>query len=159
MAAESIKSPGGRVQDLWNFALELYAKPGVEKACLALQEAGNDVCLLLAGAWLQWRGVRCLDERLRALQELASPWQRQVIVPLRQTRQDWRANAGQDAELAALREQIKKLELQAEQVLLERLQTLTESWPCEAGEEDWLIRLTKNDSAALQVLRGAIRLP
>ena len=49
--------------------------------------------------------------------------------------------------------------LQAERVLLERLQTLAESWPGEAGEEDWLIRLAKNDSAALQVLRGAVRLP
>jgi uncharacterized protein (TIGR02444 family) len=147
------------VQDLWNFALELYAKPGVEKACLELQDAGNDVCLLLTGAWLQQRGVRCLDERLRALTAVAGPWQREVISPLRQTRRGWRTAAQEDAELAALREQIKKLELQAERVLLERLQTLAESWPCEAGEEDWLIRLAENDSAALQVLRGAIHLP
>lgn len=147
------------MQDLWNFALELYAKPGVEKACLELQEAGGDVCLLLTGAWLQQRGVRCLDERLRALTEVAGPWQREVIAPLRQTRCDWRAAAEQDAERAALREQIKKLELQAERVLLGRLQALAEGWPSEAGEGDWLIRLAENDSVALQVLRGAIHLP
>ncbi|WP_212629242.1 TIGR02444 family protein [Pseudomonas sp. KB-10] len=147
------------MQDLWNFALELYARPGVEKACLELQDAGNDVCLLLTGAWLQQRGVRCLDERLLALTAVAGAWQREVISPLRQTRRNWRAAAGEDAELAALREQIKKLELQAERVLLERLQTLAESWSGGAGEEDWLIRLAGNDSAALQVLRGAIHLP
>ena len=48
------------MQDLWNFALELYAREGVEQACLELQETGSDVCLLLTGAWLQRRGVRCL---------------------------------------------------------------------------------------------------
>lgn len=147
------------MQDLWNFALELYARAGVEQACLELQETGSDVCLLLTGAWLQRRGVRCLDERLRALQEVAGPWQREVIAPLRQTRRDWRAAAEQDAERAALREQIKKLELQAERVLLGRLQALAEGWPSEAGEGDWLVPLAGGDSAALQVLRGAVNPP
>lgn len=146
------------MQDLWNFALELYARPGVEQACLDLQDAGNDVCLLLTGAWLQQRGVRCVDERLRALTEVAGPWQREVVSPLRQTRRHWRAAAGQDAELAALREQIKKLELQAERVLLERLQALAANWPDEEAQSDWLLALTGENSAALQVLRGAIRL-
>lgn len=147
------------MQDLWNFALELYARAGVEQACLELQEAGNDVCLLLTGAWLQRRGVRCLDERLQALQALAGPWQREVVTPLRQVRQDWRANASQDAELAALREQVKKLELQAERILLDRLQALAENWPDEAGDNDWLVRLAEGNSAALQVLRGAVDPP
>jgi uncharacterized protein (TIGR02444 family) len=146
------------VQDLWNFALELYARPGVEQACLDLQDAGNDICLLLTGAWLQQRGVRCVDERMRALTEVAGPWQREVVSPLRQTRRHWRTAAGQDAELAALREQIKKLELQAERVLLERLQALAANWPDEEAQSDWLLALTGENSAALQVLRGAIRL-
>lgn len=147
------------MQDLWNFALELYAKQGVEQACLELQDAGSDVCLLLTGAWLQRRGVRCLDERVHAVQELARSWQREVISPLRQTRRDWRTAAGEDTELAALREQIKKLELQAERVLLERLQALAENWPREAGEDDWLARLSGGNGAALQVLRGAVNSP
>jgi len=78
---------------------------------------------------------------------------------LRRTRRDWHTAAKGDAELTTLREQIKKLELQAERVLLERLQVLAESWPSEASGDGWLIRLANNDSAALQVLRGAIRLP
>lgn len=145
------------MQDLWNFALELYASPGVEKACLQLQDSGGDVCLLLAGAWLQRRGVRCEEHRLRDLRTLAEPWQREVVTPLRQTRQHWRAGARQDADWAALREQVKKLELQAERLLLERLQALAESWPDGEGENDWLLALAGQDSAALQVLRGAIR--
>ncbi|WP_277373211.1 TIGR02444 family protein [Pseudomonas sp. AA-38] len=147
------------MQDLWNFALELYARPGVEQACLQLQEAGSDVCLLLTGAWLQKRGVRCLDERLAALRELAGPWQRDVVAPLRQTRHQWRSAAREDAELDALREQLKRLELQAERVLLERLQALAEKWPEEAGEDDWFARLAGKSSAALQMLRGAAGSP
>lgn len=147
------------MQDLWNFALELYARNGVEQACLELQDSGGDVCLLLTGAWLQQRGVRCLDERLHAMQELAGPWQREVISPLRQTRRDWRSTANQDAELAALREQIKKLELQAERVLLERLQALAGGWPGESVDDDWLGRLGGGNGTALQVLRGAVSSP
>ncbi|MGY2437311.1 hypothetical protein ACW4FQ_29650, partial [Escherichia coli] len=65
----------------------------------------------------------------------------------------------QDAGLAALREQVKKLELQAERVLLDRLQALTENWPTETGGDDWLTRLAAGNSAALQVLRGAVDHP
>ena len=43
--------------DLWNHALALYARPGVEEACLGVQALGGDVCLLLCATWLQARGV------------------------------------------------------------------------------------------------------
>ena len=36
--------------DLWSFAIHVYQRDGVEAACLRLQAAGADVCLLLAGA-------------------------------------------------------------------------------------------------------------
>lgn len=145
------------MQDLWNFALELYAHPGVEQSCLELQDAGGDVCLLLTGAWLQRRGCRCEAQRLDDLRTLAEPWQHEVVTPLRQLRQHWRTGAQQDADWAALREQMKKLELKAERVLLERLQALAESWPDGEREDDWLLALAGQDSAALQVLRGASR--
>jgi hypothetical protein len=58
-----------------------------------------------------------------------------------------------------LREQIKTVELQAERVLLGRLQALAENWPDEAGDNDWLVRLAEGSSAALQVLRGAVEPP
>lgn len=144
------------MQDLWNFALELYARPGVENACLELQDSGCDVCLLLTCAWLERRGARCLDERLSALRALADPWQRSVVSPLRQTRREWRTAASQDAELAVLRERIRNLELQAEKVLLERLQAAAEGWTGEDARSDWLHRLSGKDSVALQVLRDAV---
>lgn len=144
------------MQDLWNFAVQLYARPGVESACLELQDSGCDVCLLLAGAWLEQRGIPCRDDYLQALRDLAQPWQQNVVMPLRQARRQWRTVASQDVELTTLREQLKQLELEAERLLLKRLEALTKDWPSESAGSDWLRHLAGNDNAALQVLRGAV---
>ena len=126
--------------DLWNYCLNLYARPGVEQACLDLQSRGMDVCLLLCGAWLERRGVAHTPERVQALQQIAHPWQVQVVEPLRQMRVQWRALAQQDAQLASLREQIKTLELEAERTLLARLEALAQTWPINevVDQQDWL---------------------
>jgi len=148
--------------DLWSFALSTYARPGVEAACLRLQEQGADVCLLLCGAWLEQRGVALEPERMRTLQQLARPWQAQVIEPLRQLRVQWRAMVQQDEQLAALREQVKALELDAERQLLTRLEALTQAWPKgEMTQQRWLEGLVAEDAVnldhdALQQLRVMI---
>ena len=145
--------------DLWNFAIGLYARPGVEAACLQLQTHGADVCLLLCGAWLDRRGVTPDAGRVEQLRELAGPWQRDVVQPLRALRQQWRAEAAHDAELAKLRERVKALELDAERRQLERLERICEGWPNgdEAPSESWLVRLAPTATRhhdALQVLRA-----
>ena len=144
--------------DLWSFALSTYARPGVEAACLRLQEQGADVCLLLCGAWLEQRGVAAAPERVLALQQLARPWRTQVIEPLRQVRVQWRVMAQQDQPLAALRERIKALELEAERELLTRLDALAQAWSIGEGQQQWLEGLAAEDAAnldhdALQQLR------
>ncbi|GLO14256.1 TIGR02444 family protein [Pseudomonas putida] len=146
--------------DLWNHALALYARPGVEAACLELQAQGGDVCLLLCATWLQTRGVAVLDKRAQALSEIAERWQREVVFPLRSLRQQWRAAAQSDAQLAALREQVKGLELQAEKTLLERLQERSRQWPTDSRglTDDWLTRLAPEPARrhdALDQLRVA----
>ncbi|MDR2318685.1 MULTISPECIES: TIGR02444 family protein [unclassified Pseudomonas] len=146
--------------DLWNHALALYARPGAEAACLELQALGGDVCLLLCATWLQARGVAVLDERVQALTEIAGAWQRDVVAPLRGLRQQWRAAASGDAQLAALREQVKGLELQAEKTLLERLQECSRQWPTDSHglTDDWLARLAPEPARrhdALDHLRAA----
>jgi uncharacterized protein (TIGR02444 family) len=143
--------------DLWSFAQRLYGRPGIEHACLQLQSAGADVCLLLCACWLQQSAQAYSPERCQQLQNLAQPWQQQVITPLRQLRQNWRAAAQQQPELAVLREQVKALELEAERQLLMQLQACAEAWPAlDAGAAgDWLTPLA--DAAtpldALQLLR------
>ncbi|GLK87576.1 TIGR02444 family protein [Pseudomonas turukhanskensis] len=143
--------------DLWSFAQNLYARPGIESACLQLQQHGADVCVLLSAAWLQQRGIACTPARAAALRALAEPWQSEVITPLRQLRKGWREAAGHDEALRVLREQIKALELQAEQQLLERLQQATTDWLKGETEGDWLAAVAgQHDHDALQVLRAAI---
>ncbi|MBM7063252.1 TIGR02444 family protein [Pseudomonas sp. UL073] len=150
--------------DLWSFAIHFYERDGVESACLQLQEAGADVCLLLAGAWLSQREVACSPARAEQLQEIAEPWQRTVIAPLRATRQAWRAASESDAGLHGLREQLKALELAAERQLLLQLESTTQPWPSDAasGTDDWLKVLAgaagEQQCAALQTLRGALGL-
>jgi len=115
--------------DLWSFSLTTYARPGVEPACLQLQSAGMNVCLLLCGSWLGQRGVACNAQRLQRLRAVAQPWDADVVQPLRALRMQWKAVASEDAELKKLREQVKALELEAERHLLLRLERSAQSWP------------------------------
>lgn len=148
--------------DLWGYACALYARPGVEAASLELQQAGADICVLLCAAWLGQRGVPCQAHYLARLQTSASPWQKEVIGPLRDLRQQWRAAAQLDPQLARLRERLKALELDAEEQLLARLEALCKAWPqTGAGDlERWLERAlptqAKANRDALQTLRAAI---
>ncbi len=149
--------------DLWRFAEDLYRRPGVETACLHLQAQGNDICLLLCGAWLGCRGVACNAERAEHLRAIAQPWQHEVVGALRHVRQQWRAAAHHDSALAALREQIKQLELAAERELLQRLASGCHDWPGDTAEDmqDWLHTLapvtTAADCDALHLLHAAAR--
>ena len=136
--------------DLWDFAQRLYARPGVESACLHLQELGADVCLLLCGAWLERHGLACTPAQVAQLQAIARPWQETVISPLRQLRQHWRAAAQQQAPLAALRQRLQGLELDAEQQLLLALQACVQDWPGDAQS---------TTPAWLETLAGAIATP
>ncbi|PMZ85715.1 MULTISPECIES: TIGR02444 family protein [unclassified Pseudomonas] len=115
--------------DLWSFSLSTYAQPGVEPACLQLQSAGINVCLLLCGLWLGERGVAFNEYRLQQLRSVAEPWDADVVRPLRALRVNWKVVAADDGELNALREQVKALELEAERHLLVRLERSALSWP------------------------------
>lgn len=148
--------------DLWSFALNTYARPGVEEACLRLQREGFNVCLLLCAAWLGQRGVAWEAPRAQALYGLAQPWHDDVVAPLRRLRTQWREAARTDPALNTLREQVKALELDAERQLLLRLEALSRAWPQGVTEDlpAWLQGFAgQTDKAhhdALQSLRVAI---
>ena len=115
--------------DLWSFSLTIYTRPGVEQACLQLQSAGVNVCLLLCCAWLGQRGVACDEQSLQQLRSVAVAWEADVVRPLRALRTQWKTAASEDAGLHTLREQVKALELEAERHLLLRLERSAQSWP------------------------------
>jgi uncharacterized protein (TIGR02444 family) len=72
----------------WNFSLEIYAAEGVAEACLDLQERrGCDVNILLFCCWLGASGRPTLTaDRLRAILKVSTPWQDEVVRPLRAVR-------------------------------------------------------------------------
>ncbi len=145
-----------RTTDLWSFSLACYARPGVERLCLDLQEQGVDICLLLCGAWLEARAITCTPQRLERLRQLAVHWQHEVVTPLRRLRQNWRGAAQSDPQLKALREQLKALELAAEKTLLGRLERETRNWPPQRSPAAWLGPLTggvSDGDAAREFLR------
>lgn len=148
--------------DLWSFSLTAYARPGVERACLQLQSAGVNVCLLLCAAWLGQRGVTCNEPRLQRLRSVVEPWDAEVVRPLRALRTQWKTAATHDAELSTLREQVKALELEAERHLLLRLERATQGWPQDEASDlsVWLegvaAQAALTDRDALHQLRVAV---
>jgi len=146
--------------DLWSFALAVYTRPGVEEACLCLQSAGANVCLMLCGLWLEQRDVTCDEGRAQLLQALTTPWDNEVVQPLRALRTQWKSLADTDPVLEGMREQIKGLELEAERALLSRLEGVAQGWKRDSKESsDWLDVLAgpaaNLNRDALQVLRVA----
>ena len=115
--------------DLWSFSVTTYSRRDVERACLHLQSKGVNVCLLLCGLWLGERGVTCNEQRLQLLRDVAAPWDAEVVQPVRALRERWKAAASEDAGLNNLREEVKTLELNAERLLLLRLEQLAQRWP------------------------------
>ena len=99
---------------LWDWAVAAYAQPGVEDACLTLQdEHGQNVPFLL---WAAWGGTGFEQGA-----ELARAWERSVVGPLRGVR---RAMTSPPLIDEPLREEVKAVELKAERRLLEALEKL-----------------------------------
>ncbi|MDN3556058.1 TIGR02444 family protein [Halomonas maura] len=102
---------------LWDFALALYGRPGVEAACLHLQDdAGVDVVELLWRCWLYHHGLASGEAP-----EAVRRWQAEVTAPLRRRRRALKEEARHRADVAALRERLKASELEAEREALSRL--------------------------------------
>jgi uncharacterized protein (TIGR02444 family) len=140
----------------WTWALEAYARPGAADACLRLQDE-FDQCVpyLLWAVWAAGEG-RALDAKaLTAGAALSERWQSAAVAPLRQARRAMKPSVEgiEDAAREALRVQVKALELKAEQLLIETLQTMApepggavsplaatltaavEAWPSKAAPE------------------------
>jgi len=118
--------PMTAVLALWPFSLRVYHIPGVADACLALQERRRvDVNILL---WCCWRAVMgggvCSADELREAVCITATWQEEIVAGLRSVRRALKPRASADPDVAALRDEVKRLELEAErleQQVLERL--------------------------------------
>ncbi|MDN7132193.1 TIGR02444 family protein [Halomonas sp. MC140] len=129
---------------LWDFALAFYAKPGVEAACLTLQdEAGIDVCEVLFHCWLYSCGLETMSTAVSTVREERRQWQGQVTGVLRTLRRDLTSSAASNDAVAALRTTIKQAELMAERENLQRWQTWVLGG---AGTEKRVINIVENRS-------------
>lgn len=114
-----------RTLSLWDFALDFYGRPGVEPACLLLQdEADVDVCELLWHCWLHHHRLQLVQEPPKLAD--VYHWQQHTTVPLRQLRRQLKSAALHNAGAAAVRRYIQQAELAAERETLDRLQQLVE---------------------------------
>ena len=110
---------------LWDRVVALYARPGVGSACLALQDSfETDIPLLLSVLCEAAAGARVPPETLRRLQSGGADWRAMTVLPLRRARMAMKgcAWAERDARVPALREQIKRDELQAERIQIDWLE-------------------------------------
>ena len=111
---------------LWDFAVRLHARPGVEEACLTLQDDhGQCVPLLM---WRLWALDRPIDTAvLRSAINVARAWDGAAVAPLRTLRRSLRqpVPAVADTDRLNVGDQVKAAELAAERALLNGLEALT----------------------------------
>jgi uncharacterized protein (TIGR02444 family) len=111
----------------WDWAVAVYARPGVQDALLDLQDGyGQCVPLLLTAAWAAAEGRAFDAESLEAAADAARVYEGTVVGPLRAIRRTLKAPVPDldDPARLALREQVKALELDAERRLIGALEAL-----------------------------------
>ncbi len=112
---------------LWPWALHAYARPGVQEACLALQDRhGQSIPYLLWAAWTAREGLALPPGALAQAASLAACWEAAAVSPLRQARRGLKpALAGiADTAREQLRGEVKALELRAEEMLMRALEPI-----------------------------------
>jgi len=103
----------------WQFSLAFYARPAVAPACLVLQdEGGVDVNVLLYLLFLADGGWRVDARALDRIEAAVDAWRNTVVRPLRGVRRAIRIDLGAipAAEAAALRSEVKRIELESERL-------------------------------------------
>lgn len=109
---------------IWDWALAAYARPGVPAAALRLQDDhGQNTSLLL---WAAYAGTTDLALLARGA-AAARTWDQTALGPLRAARRALKPSQPPVADAAreALREDVKRLELAAERLLMETLDGLS----------------------------------
>jgi uncharacterized protein (TIGR02444 family) len=116
------------MRSLWDFALLFYRQRGVSDACIELQDQqGIHVTLLLFALWAGYeRGVALVDDDLSLVREGIADWHANVVMPLRQVRRRLKEPAyfAFSPHSAQLRGHVKAIELEAERLELQHLESV-----------------------------------
>ena len=104
----------GNQNDFWQFSLALYGQPGVARECLELQDKfGLNINLLLFCAWLGCRGIALVRDDLEEASRVIASWHDHVVRPLRAVRRQMKLH---QEDVSALRAEVQRIEIEAEQV-------------------------------------------
>ena len=107
----------------WDFALDVYRRPGVSDACLVLQERAHlDVNLLLFVCWIgaSGGGVLNRDDVVQCMETVA-PWHDAVVRPMRGVRRVLKGGLG--AAPTDLSDQLRRA-VQASEIDAEHIEQL-----------------------------------
>lgn len=110
---------------IWTWVLEAYGRPGVPEATLTLQDAhGQNTSLLLWAVYAEAHDAELLGRAADA----ARAWDGVALTPLRAVRRGLKPVLPpfDDGAREALREEVKRLELESERLLMETLAGLSE---------------------------------
>jgi len=110
---------------LWQWALEVYARPSVAAACLSLQDGhGQNVPYLL---WTAWRAHEGRAADVPVAFALVKRWDAEIGAPLRTVRRAIKPTWTQidDGAREDFRNLVKDVELAGEKVLMESLEALS----------------------------------
>lgn len=116
---------------IWDFVLKFYGRQGVSEACIALQDSvGIDVNMVLLLMWMAGQGRAVAPDDVKAVSERSRGWQQEVVVPIRGVRRLLKASAPLvDAEAAAAyRKKVQAVELEGEQLQLNAMAGLAQSF-------------------------------
>jgi uncharacterized protein (TIGR02444 family) len=113
-------------ENLWSFALRIYAAPGVAGHCLDLQERFKaDVNLLLAALWLASRQRIWADSLVAELEQYCAVWRQYALLPLRSVRR-----ASVQTELYST---LKTVEVIAERIQIDMIARRVDCYRLEAA--------------------------
>lgn len=132
----------------WDYSIALYALEGVAPACLILQDRyGFDVNLVLFCLWYGQEAGKLAQDTLAEAVQLSRRWSDLTVVPLRNVRTRIKGDDDLQAQpeagdIAAFREQVKRLELRAEKIQQQMLERLAGTRPghrndSETDTGDW----------------------
>jgi len=125
-------------ESLWDFALRVYARDGVEETCIALQDTWRaDIPVLLWALWTGAQGHRLSAADIKAAVAGVEVWQTRVVGPTRQVRRALRQpgplTPALESDLQSVRAEMQKVELNAERRELEYLATAAVGAASEPG--------------------------
>jgi len=122
-------------ESFWKFAIRTYRCEGVADTCLALQdECGADVNVLLFCCWMGATRGEIETDTFNSVLEFSRAWADHVVRPLRSVR-TWMKSDGCHVPAMPvescmnLRERIKKVELESEQMQENVMQAMVDHTP------------------------------